>query len=245
MDQETVLNAVSTALTDVVNNDEDLLTLQAHELALVHRFGVYLEAHLQSLLRQNGLTVDLDYNRHGDLPKLLPPRPDREGDRRFRPDLIVHRRRVDTHNLLVVEWRRTPTLRYSSVFNSAFDRSRHAKASIVTMDIAWACWPTAAITGSAGVSSRGLAPSMTGSRPVRHDDNNLAAAEECLLAPLPTHSFGAGLTFRWLFGSLIDMAGHDIGSRRPTRLTCLTSRSVARPAEARYARTSASFSFAL
>jgi hypothetical protein len=104
---------LSAALSDVVTKDRDLLTLHAHELALVHRFGVYLEAHLQPVLRQDRLTVDLDYDRHGDLSKLLPPRPDRDGDRRFRPDLIVHRRRVDTHNLLVVEWKKNadgPTL---------------------------------------------------------------------------------------------------------------------------------------
>jgi len=104
---------VSAALSDVVTKDQDLLTLHAHELALVHRFGVYLEAHLRPVLRRDKLTVDLDYDRHGDLPKLLPPRPDRDGDRRFRPDLIVHRRRVDTHNLLVLEWKKNaddPTL---------------------------------------------------------------------------------------------------------------------------------------
>jgi hypothetical protein len=105
-DREIVLTAVSAALLDVVTKDQVLLTLQAHELALVHRFGVYLEAHLQPELKLGGLTVDLDYDRHGDLPKLLPPRPDRDKDRRFRPDLIVHRRRDDTRNLLVVEWKK-------------------------------------------------------------------------------------------------------------------------------------------
>ena len=105
-DRETALNAVSAALSDVVTKDQDLLALHAHELALVHRFGVYLEAHLRAVLRQDKLTVDLDYDRHGGLPKLLPARPDRDRDRSFRPDLIVHRRRVDTHNLLVVEWKK-------------------------------------------------------------------------------------------------------------------------------------------
>ena len=40
------------------------------------------------------------------MPKLLPPRPDREGQGRFRPDLIVHSRQDDTCNLLVVEWKK-------------------------------------------------------------------------------------------------------------------------------------------
>jgi hypothetical protein len=105
-DRETVLEAVSAALSDVVAKDRVLLTLQAHELALVHRFGVYLETHLGRALTQHDLTVDLDYDRHGDLRKLLPARLDRDDERRFRPDLIVHRRRDDTHNLLVVEWKK-------------------------------------------------------------------------------------------------------------------------------------------
>ncbi len=105
-DRETVLKAVSAALSDVLSKDQVLLALHAHELALVHRFGVYLEARLQPVLRRYGLTVDLDYDRHGDLRKLLPARPDRDDERRFRPDLIVHRRGDDMHNLLVVEWKK-------------------------------------------------------------------------------------------------------------------------------------------
>lgn len=91
-----------------MTKDRHLLTFQAHELALVHRFGVYLEERLHENLRHHKLTIDLDYDRHDDLPKWLPPRPDRnEGDeRRFRPDLIVHRRGTDVHNVLVVEWKK-------------------------------------------------------------------------------------------------------------------------------------------
>jgi hypothetical protein len=59
---------VSVALSDVLTKDQDLLALHAHELALVHRFGLYLEGHLRPVLRKNRLTVDLDYDRHGDLP---------------------------------------------------------------------------------------------------------------------------------------------------------------------------------
>jgi hypothetical protein len=111
-DREVLISAVAAVLGDVVANDQLLLTLQAHELALVHRFGVYLATHLQPVLRQYGLTVDLDYDRHEDRRKLL-PRPDRHDERRFRPDLIVHCRGDDSCNLLVVEWKKnadTPIL---------------------------------------------------------------------------------------------------------------------------------------
>jgi hypothetical protein len=104
--QETCLAAVSAALGDVVREDQVLLVLDAHELSLVHRFAIYLEARLQPELRQCGLSIDLDYDRHGDGQKWLPPRLDQEGDRRFRPDLVVHRRKNDSKNLLVVEWKK-------------------------------------------------------------------------------------------------------------------------------------------
>ncbi len=105
-ERQTLLQAVRDALTDVVAEDHLLLTLEAHELALVHRFGVYLEERLRGHLQDHGLSVDLDYDRHGHLQKFLPERPDRDGDKRFRPDLIVHRRTDDAHNLLVVEWKK-------------------------------------------------------------------------------------------------------------------------------------------
>jgi hypothetical protein len=108
MDLTAILEAVSGALGDIVTKDRDLLSLQAHELALVHRFAVYLEERLREDLRKHKLTIDLDYDRHLDRQKWLPPRPDRTEDdpRRFRPDLIVHRRGRDTHNILVVEWKK-------------------------------------------------------------------------------------------------------------------------------------------
>jgi hypothetical protein len=101
-DRSTALEAVSDALSDLVTKDRELLSLQAHELALVHRFGVYLERRLRRELQRYGLTVDLDYDRHGDAEKWLPARQDRDqGDkRRFRPDLIVHRQGDDRHNIL-------------------------------------------------------------------------------------------------------------------------------------------------
>lgn len=100
------LQAVGHALAQLANDDLELLCISAHELSLVHRFGVYLESRLQTQLIEHGLSIDLDYDRHGEGEKWLPPRPDRGGNSRFRPDLIVHRRRDDTANFLVVEWKK-------------------------------------------------------------------------------------------------------------------------------------------
>jgi hypothetical protein len=107
-DSVAVLDAVSAALRDVVTEDGELLEVQAHELAIVHRFAVYLGSRLQRELKRDKLTIDMDYDRREGLPKWLPQRLDRRGDdpRRFRPDLIVHRRNDNANNLLVVEWKK-------------------------------------------------------------------------------------------------------------------------------------------
>jgi hypothetical protein len=106
LDQEGILAAIDAALAMLLARDHVLLALHAHELALVHRFGFYLEHLLASQLEDRHLAIDLDYDRHGDMPKFLPGRPDRDGDQRFRPDLVVHRRMHDDTNILVVEWKK-------------------------------------------------------------------------------------------------------------------------------------------
>ena len=52
VDREIAIKAVAAALGDVAAKDQLLLTLQAHELTLVHRFGVYLEIRLQPALME-------------------------------------------------------------------------------------------------------------------------------------------------------------------------------------------------
>jgi len=104
--REAVLAAVSGALADLAARDQALLELRAHELAVVHRFAVYLERHLRQMLAQHDLTIDIDYDRHGRLHKFLDPRDDRRKAARFRPDLVVHGRGDDDRNILVMEWKK-------------------------------------------------------------------------------------------------------------------------------------------
>jgi hypothetical protein len=111
-DQQALLDAMNSALEDLVKRDEELLRYQAHELAHVHRFAVYLEGHLRSQLVNGDVTVDLDYDRDGQFAKVmhvdppLPPKAGEDGTVRFRPDLIIHRRGEDGPNVLVLEWKK-------------------------------------------------------------------------------------------------------------------------------------------
>jgi len=54
------MEAVADSLGEVAARDRELLELQAHELALVHRFAVYLESRLKPDLSRCQLTIDLD-----------------------------------------------------------------------------------------------------------------------------------------------------------------------------------------
>ena len=111
-DPQTILDAVSGALEDLVKWDQELLQHAALELAHVHRFGVYLECRLRAHLAEGRLTIDLDYDRDGQFAKETyfdPPlrsKTDEDGTTRFRPDLIIHRRGREGPNVLVLEWKK-------------------------------------------------------------------------------------------------------------------------------------------
>ena len=82
---------VETALREFFRKDIDLLCLDAHEEAITSKFAWYLQRQF------DGLKVDDQYNRHG-------PHPKRDDNNRIvRPDIIVHKRRCDCSNALVVE----------------------------------------------------------------------------------------------------------------------------------------------
>jgi hypothetical protein len=89
-----VREAFNAALNKLHDRDLNLLAMGAHEQAICHRVGVYLDA-------MTDLNVDCEYNRDMMDAKRL-----RSGNR-FRPDIIVHRRFSNEENLLVVEAKAT------------------------------------------------------------------------------------------------------------------------------------------
>jgi hypothetical protein len=88
--REAIKQMLHSSLEMLLDRDVDLIATGGHEQAICHRLAVYLEGH-------TGLNVDCEYNRDMMRAKELP------GGRRFRPDIIVHRRLSNDENLLVVE----------------------------------------------------------------------------------------------------------------------------------------------
>ena len=115
--QKKVIQAVAL----FVKNDSDLLKSSAHEQAISHRVGVYLEG----LFGLEKLNIDCEYNKHLDEPKkidlydldpklcenckchscrfVIKGNLDEIPERGFRPDILVHKRGTDDNNLIAIE----------------------------------------------------------------------------------------------------------------------------------------------
>ena len=96
---------VSHALSELLFNDHDLLSIDANERSITFRFAMYLQ------LSFPGWTVDCEYNRDSIEPKrlrhleLYPDSEDVEAKTVF-PDVIVHRRGT-RQNHLVLEFKKS------------------------------------------------------------------------------------------------------------------------------------------
>lgn len=103
MDDNELIRVTLAAAKDLIDQDAELLTNNAHEQALTHRLGVYIER------RVPGWKVDCEYNRNGEVVKRLPadidhPIPDITDQTGVPivPDIVIHERLVK-NNLLVIE----------------------------------------------------------------------------------------------------------------------------------------------
>lgn len=103
MNRDDITALVQDAITRVIASERELLDRNASERALTH--------HLARILAEDvpdPFVVDVEYNRHIDDPKrlILPRRQAADDELRATtvfPDIIVHVRGIDDHNLLVLE----------------------------------------------------------------------------------------------------------------------------------------------
>jgi len=95
-----LLELVSTALDELYSKDEHLIIYEAHECSIVFRFAHYLQNLLDAHEVFAQYNLDVEYNRNGRQPKRIPN--NRNG---VRPDVIIHRRGLNTHNLLIMEFK--------------------------------------------------------------------------------------------------------------------------------------------
>jgi len=107
MDEEEVRKRSDSALRKLAENDRYLLQYDLGERCIASRLAMYLQQEFPEY------SVDVEYNRHGDVPKRLGLPEEcanyrnRNGEALAVPDIIVHRRGPDGPNLLVLELKKT------------------------------------------------------------------------------------------------------------------------------------------
>jgi hypothetical protein len=87
-------HALESCIEQLLTNDAFLLTGGVHEQTITGRLVVYLQPHFPHH------SVDPEYNRHGVKVKSARLF---GGVKLVKPDVVVHRRNTDDHNLLVIE----------------------------------------------------------------------------------------------------------------------------------------------
>src|SRR5450756_2575994 len=97
MTRDQVEASVSEAVNFLIKNDAFLLEYAANERSITHKLAEYLQ---QRFLSYN---VDCEYNRHGVDVKRLSHECNQENNGRVYPDIVVHLRGNDNHNVLVIE----------------------------------------------------------------------------------------------------------------------------------------------
>ena len=98
-DYDSLKSIVARALDILYEKDGSIIKRQLHEQCVVFRFGLYFR---DLLLDTEFSCYDLDaeYNKDGDDLKRLECKP--QG---FRPDIILHKRESNSHNILVLEFK--------------------------------------------------------------------------------------------------------------------------------------------
>ncbi len=117
-DIEVVKKMLLLGIQNFLTEDIQLLELNVREEALSHRLAYYLERALEthkydlSVPREllDEIRIDCEYDKHGNekknLSDIMQKYPDNNTDV-VRPDIVMHVRGSDTHNLMVIEVKKT------------------------------------------------------------------------------------------------------------------------------------------
>jgi len=120
-----VRSLLDVAIHRLLENDTYLFEHDLHERTITHKLAEYLQPLFPAW------NVDCEYNRDGHEPKRVrlgdPPEPEWDQGSNVFPDIIVHQRGNNDHNLLIVEAKKARHARpaidpYDRMKISAFSR---------------------------------------------------------------------------------------------------------------------------
>ncbi len=109
MNKDKLITILTTALDELVKNDQYLLAHDVHEQTITGKLACNLDKMIPARC-DSGWDVDVEYNRNVDVPKHL------QELGNFKPDIIIHRRGEnnyddsDDNNLLIIEAKKDPSV---------------------------------------------------------------------------------------------------------------------------------------
>ena len=93
-----IKNIIKSCINQTYTNDIDLILNGGMEQSVSFRFALYLNDAIKNIDYLKDLSIDIEYNKNGSIPKRTPRR--LKGSR---PDIIIHKRGDNTKNILVFE----------------------------------------------------------------------------------------------------------------------------------------------
>lgn len=103
MNKEYIKGLIENSLRKLVERDEGLIRRKVKEECINHRLACYLEQFLNEELNSHpSYEVDLEYNKNYNEPKKVII-DENNNAKAIRPDIIVHRRGTNEHNLIAFE----------------------------------------------------------------------------------------------------------------------------------------------
>jgi hypothetical protein len=117
------LLALDAALKNLETHDAHLFTVDANERSITHHLAKYLELEIRKFPSLSELHVDAEYNRDGETPKILAKKCEQVAvvDTKAKtifPDIIIHKRGSNDHNVLVVEAKKISVMQFDQISNS-------------------------------------------------------------------------------------------------------------------------------
>lgn len=112
MDKNTIEKILNAALDELYKNDQDLIFCEKNEndgdgefeykseRSIVCKYVQYFDVLIKEIDIDCDYRVDTEYNRNIDKPKITPSRPNGAY-----PDMILHKRGTNKHNILVAEFK--------------------------------------------------------------------------------------------------------------------------------------------
>ncbi len=103
MNKENIKNLIKKSLKILIKKDDGLIKKKVREECINHRLACHFEYLLSSEKKYKNHNVDLEYNKNYDSPKKTITDEKKKNVKAIRPDIIIHKRDNNEHNMIAFE----------------------------------------------------------------------------------------------------------------------------------------------